>query len=338
MPSDQTRPTLFSARVEASPIETMRAIAVLLLVTYHVIGAGPRDGLAVDYPHGLRVFSDFFIDLRMPVFAFVAGFVYGLRPVAPSALGRFLTGKLRRLAIPGAIAATLFFLALTVMEGRPIAEIWRIYLFPFAHYWFLQAILVIFAVFCTLDVATRGRFAEAFLLVACVLTLSPIDIPGGPFSVNSAIYLLPYFILGTVVVRRYALLRQYMVVILPIALIAAAAATWQNLGLLQETGALSTERRDLQSLSFGIAACVIGILVLPRLGWLAWLGPPSFTIYLYHVFATSGMRQALEAVGVTQTVLFMVCGIAAGVLLPIILHWMAGQTALTRRLVLGQRR
>ena len=44
----------------------MRGLAVLLLVSFHVIGATSDAGLQLDYPHPLRVFADLLIDLRMP--------------------------------------------------------------------------------------------------------------------------------------------------------------------------------------------------------------------------------------------------------------------------------
>uniref|UniRef100_UPI0035AFCA27 acyltransferase family protein n=1 Tax=Paracoccus sp. TaxID=267 RepID=UPI0035AFCA27 len=83
------------------PIETVRAIAILVLVSFHVIG-GPEAGrgLGLQAPHPLRYYADLLIDIRMPLFAFIAGAVYALRPVRVEKLGSFLVGKFRRLALP----------------------------------------------------------------------------------------------------------------------------------------------------------------------------------------------------------------------------------------------
>jgi fucose 4-O-acetylase-like acetyltransferase len=80
-------------------VDTIRGISCLLLVVWHVIGDSSTTGLHVA-PHSYwRYFADIFIYFRLPMFAFVSGYVYGKRPFEGDAR-RFLTGKARRLLLP----------------------------------------------------------------------------------------------------------------------------------------------------------------------------------------------------------------------------------------------
>jgi len=64
-------------------IETLRGLACVLLVRYHVIGADPWQGLCIaDGP--VRWLNDGIAYLRMPLFTILSGLVYGLRPFAPA--------------------------------------------------------------------------------------------------------------------------------------------------------------------------------------------------------------------------------------------------------------
>jgi fucose 4-O-acetylase-like acetyltransferase len=322
------------------PIETLRALAVVLLVTYHVIGAGPANGLGIDYPHPLRVLNDLLADLRMPAFAFVAGYVYAVRPVAIGGYGPFVTGKVRRLLVPGAVAATAFAL-MGVAIGTGFArglKPWEIYLYPFAHYWFLQAIFLIFAVLALVESRTGPRAAGiALILVLPVHMANPYWLDN-LFSNKQALYLAPYFLAGVLYRRHLGAVRRHALALGLACAVAVALSLWSNLATLAETGALSEDRRDLQSLALGLAAPVGLMLALPRVSWLARFGAASFTIYLYHVLATSGSRRLLEAVGVEGTAPLLIAGVVLGIAFPLALHVLAERTGPTRRLVLGQRR
>jgi fucose 4-O-acetylase-like acetyltransferase len=331
-----------AAAERTEPIETLRALAVLLLVFYHVVGSGPTAGLEIDYPHPLRTINDLMVDLRMPTFAFVAGYVYAIRPVAIGAYGGFMTGKVRRLLVPGAVAVTLFALAATLtgmsMALDEWARFWRIYLFPYAHFWFLQAIFLIFSVLALIEARTGPRAAWALLAAAVPLYLLDLFPPGNPFAVKQAVYLAPYFLCGVLYRRHLRLLRRHGRLVLPLCLALAAVALWLPVEAYRETGAVPGAKRDLQSLALGMAAPVALMLVLPNLPWLSRFGAASFTIYLYHVFGTSGMRQVLEGLGISSLAVLVPAGIAAGIALPLALHALSERTGPTRRLVLGQRR
>lgn len=322
-----------------SPLETARAVAVILLVSYHVIGTDQYSGLGLSDAHPLRLLSAFLVDLRMPLFAFIAGYVYALRPVSPSGFGAFAVGKIRRLAIPGAVALTAFLLVSNLMQTpfQMTEHAWRAYLFPYAHYWFLQAILLIFLIFGAFDVLTQGRLLLVSLALTSAVSLAGLYPLENAFSIAEAIYLAPYFIFGVVFSRHKHLFVNRRAMFVALALVGVSWATWVNFSVLQETGSFSVDQRDLQSLVFGFSACGLLLLLLPRVKLLAMLGPFAFTIYLYHVFGTSGMRRVLEQVHLDTPLLMYVFGLSAGLMLPVALHLIAKGNPLTRFLVLGLR-
>lgn len=322
------------------PIETVRAIAVLLLVSFHVIGGAEGRGLGVVYPHPLRYYADLLVDLRMPLFAFVAGVVYGLKPVQPENLGTFLVGKLRRLALPGITAITIFMLMARAMDSsdwRVLVHPWDAYVRHYAIFWFLQAMLVIFVVYGTLDVLTRGRILMPALALSLVAVVAGWSFESDIMALNRVTYLLAYFLLGTAFIRHLDWIGAHHRAVAAAALAMLGLGLAMNLQVLHQTGAFSDQRLDLQSLLFGAGAAVAGILLLPRLNWLQWLGAYSLTIYLYHILATSMSRRVLERIGIESPWLLVLGGTALGIGLPVLLHLVSSRFALTRLLVLGLR-
>lgn len=321
------------------PIETMRGMAVVLLVAYHVIGSGPAAGLAIGYPHVLRLYADFFVDVRMPFFAFIAGYVYALRPLTPEGYRRFLGGKIKRLVIPGALAIAAFLVVSNVMGtdfARPWTSSWEAFVHPYAHYWFLQAIIVIFAVYGLIDALLGGRYAPVILAIAVLVYLSGYHLPVWQFSVNSAVYLLPFFLLGVCFVRYAARIWEEAEHLTLVLLVVALVCAFANIRELIDTGTFSLARRDPQSLLFGLSACALTFLWCPRLPLLEKLSPYAFTIYLYHVFGTAGARLAADTAGVSSLDLRFVWGLMGGLVLPIVLHETVSRMPHIHQVVLGR--
>ncbi|WP_295315427.1 acyltransferase [Roseobacter sp.] len=312
-------PEAVSTRV---PVETMRSMAVLLLVSYHVIGAGDGSGLNIAYPHMLRLYADFFIDLRMPLFAFIAGYVYALRPVTAGHYADFLGNKLRRLLIPGILAITAFAIVANVVGTRfaqPLSDLWYLLVTPYAHFWFLQSALVIFVVFGLIDIVLSHRFTIVLLMASGALCLSGFRFETSVMSVNGALYLLPFFLTGVVVLRHGTEIAEEAEKLTLVLLVLALVCAFWNIRVLYETGVFSMDRHDVQSLGFGVSVCLLAAMWCPRLPLLERLSPYAFTIYLYHIFGTVPARVFCDALGIGQTHLQFLLGLAGGLLIPVLI-------------------
>jgi glucan biosynthesis protein C len=78
------------------------------------------------------------------------------------------------------------------------------------------------------------------------------------------------------------------------------------------------------------------VLGLPRVRAVEVIGPFAFTIYLYHIFGTAGMRELLQWLEITQIPVLFFASLAAGIGVPVAVHLTAKRFALTRRFVLGK--
>lgn len=72
-------------------VETLRGLAIILVVMGHVIGNTPNAGLLVGDDTYYRIAYNFFIPLRLCLFTVISGYVYALFPVMQSSnLGTFI--------------------------------------------------------------------------------------------------------------------------------------------------------------------------------------------------------------------------------------------------------
>jgi fucose 4-O-acetylase-like acetyltransferase len=321
-------------------IETLRLVAVFSLVAYHTIGATSESGLELAYPHPLRFAADALVDLRMPLFAFISGWIYAQRPVAPHSFGRFFSSKLRRLYIPGVVAALSFWIISTFIvpdsagQNAPIANIFTL---TYVHYWFLHAILFTLLGIALVESLLRAPLGPVALGIAALtfFLLPGIYVPH--LHLNGVLYLAPFFFLGVLLARQEDFIHQNRTAIIIISITAAACGLALNMESLLATGEMSLDRRDVQSALLSIGLIILLLLFLPRIRALSGFGSVAFTIYLYHVFGTSGMRRAADAVGIEATpVVFILC-VAAGFGVPILIHVFFLQTVATRTFFLGIR-
>ncbi|WP_041392186.1 acyltransferase family protein [Sphingobium sp. SYK-6] len=320
-------------------IEEIRILATLLLVALHVVGY-PDGGLRLAHPHPLRFVADLLGNFRMPAFAFVAGYIYCLRPPTQDSFGAFMLGKLRRLAIPGAIAALIFALVSSAMHlhfALPPEALWEPLVYPYAHFWFLQAILVLFVVIGGADIATQQR-GTLFLFV--ITTLIAAGQPSLPtlFSLDYAAELAPFFTCGMCFYRYRTWLRAHAGLITIIAA-AASLGTVSIATIDYLLHAAPAPRKDvIHSMALGMSLCALILLHWPHHPSARKLGMFCFTIYLYHVFGTAAARMALHAMGITSLIVHVPLGLAMGLLVPIALHLTLAPWPLPAQLVLGLRR
>ena len=325
----------------------LRAIGAVLVVAGHVIGNDARRGMQVPDRSGWRYLYLALADLPMPLFTLVAGYVYALRPTATAgALGVYTRARARRLLVPLLTVGTVLFATKTMVPGtntRPAwSGYWRVFVFPYEHLWYLQAIFVVSLLAAALDVLglLTSRRSWGTVLVGSLLLYATVRVPlpDDVFMVDGVLRLLPFFLLGLGMHRHGVLDLRGRQVVPAVALLAVlfCLRMGQELGVRRLGGAVPA--RTLAE-GLGIAAVVV-VFALRRLlchPWLVRLGAFSFAIFLLHVFGTAASRLALRDLGVRADLPVFVVGLAVGVAAPVVFTLATRRSRFLRTAVLGER-
>jgi fucose 4-O-acetylase-like acetyltransferase len=303
-------------------IDTLRGLACLLLVLYHVVGNTEAAGLRLDRAHPLVVFNDILGYLRMPLFSLLSGYVYAKRPFSRGA-GTFVLGKARRLLVPMLVVGTAFACLQSVVPGSNglIVDWHLLHIMPVAHYWFLESLFIIFVLILALEkfnaLRTQSSFAMVFAVAACLFVIQPLPMLLG---MSGAVYLLPFVLLGLWSGRF------------------ARTSTKANanpsergqfqlglavflLGVLYAVMVLQRlpEQGSLCALLVSCGACLLALHSRVESTALAWVGGHSFAIFLFHSMATAASRIVLLKFGLSELFLLVTCGMVLGVAFPVML-------------------
>ena len=298
-------------------LDTLRGIACVLLVFYHVVGLDPASGLRLPLDSRYHAFNEQLAYVRMPLFTFLSGIVYALRPISRGAGRHFAEGKLKRLLIPFIFVSLIFAIGQKLVPGTNSDLTWTqiplVLIWPYAHLWFIAGLLLVFALVGALDyVQALDKPLNLFALfaVACVLFEWRYG-SAGVLGWNRALYLLPFFVAG-VATKRFG---------------------WQW-GLLYALAAMLLPGWEL---SFGVGFGVMLLVLVPAIPLMGRLGAYSYTIYLFHVFGTASSRITWERLGVVDVPFLLLFGTLAGLLVPIAIHIAFERVPYVSRALLGVR-
>ncbi|MFK7942825.1 MAG: acyltransferase family protein [Paracoccaceae bacterium] len=337
MTQHASSPVHRSAR--AAHLDTLRALACIALVSYHVVGHTSRTGMELNADHWLVLFNDTFVDMRMPLFSFLSGCVFLSLEQLTRSPGQLLLSKARRLLVP-MLSVGLLFWSANMLIGQQQPHVLSLFVLPYAHFWFLQATFLIMVCFLLLYAILPVRsttLALGLLGVGMLVWVAGLHPPVNVFSVIQAAYLMPFFMLGYLCAHS-TLLPRLRAVLSPLTAITVL------LILVGFGHALATSHMEMASLvdrravtiGIGMLFCVSLLVIAPRHPALAQLGGYSYTIYLFHVFFTAGSFEILGQIApATPDAAVWVVGLVLGLAGPIILHRVLMQNDLLAALFLG---
>jgi glucan biosynthesis protein C len=322
-------------------IETLRGLAVILMVCGHVIGSTGKVGMEVADDSWWRHFYLTLSPYRMPLFTTISGFVYAIRPISRSTVGDFALGKFRRLVLPLLFVSTLVYFASWGMgRGMPFRpeHFYKIYYLPFDLFWFLQAIILIFVYVSVAEVFDLMKTRAGWAMSLAAVSVGYLTLPRTTFfSFHSSLYLLPFFVLGLGLHRFGETCRNWPV---RLVLMAGFATT---LGLFQarivhgwDPGIYAERAMFLVA---GISGCALVFQPRVENRWLAWMGSYAYGIYLLHILFVAGSRIALRRLTndtVPHGILFPV-GLALGLCMPILVERSVQHVPWVKLLFFGQR-
>ncbi len=329
-------PTFFTSL----QISTMRGLFIVLLVGYHIVGSDQSNGLNIADGR-FRMVTDMFDFLRMPLIATIGGIVYGLKPIRMSDNpGVFFKKKIYRLLIPMFVVGTLFAVIQRVVPGvsRAPVDFATLYIFPVAHYWFLESLFWIFITIWILEKARLLLTPIMFCIVMAVVILAHLTLHlPYHFGLSGWLYLLPYFLFGLSIVRFKPLriLYKHPILITTFFLFVIAEIA------INGTPQNYAPRNTLLFLSVGISLVCITFWIAPKIPghFFALIGESAFTIYLYHIFFTASMRILLKKAGIQPwdfRWLHFLSALAAAIIGSLIIELVMRKSRWTSLLFLGE--
>lgn len=322
-------------------LDTLRAIACIALVSYHVVGNTPASGMELPPKHWLVQLNGTFIDMRMPLFSFLSGCVFVSLEALTRHPGQMVRAKMRRLLLPMLSVGLLFWLAGTAM-GQAQPPLASLLYMPYVHFWFLQATFVIMASFLLLHAVLPLRstaLALGLMGLGALIWISGLRATPNFFSINQVAYLMPFFMLGYLCAHGGLLprLKAYVPPALAGAVLLAVIALGYVLAVAHVQMPSEALRHAL-TVAIGATFCLSLLILAPRHPALAWLGGHSYTIYLFHVFFTAGSFEALRAIAPdTPDALIWMAGLAMGLVGPVVLHHALLRSRVLSTLFLGLR-
>lgn len=318
-------------------IDTVRGIACLLLVAYHLIGSGPTMGMRFAVGHWAHEVNETLALVRMPLFTILSGIVYAPRPATFAKAGGFIKGKALRLLLPLAFVGIPFAIIQKITPGANSDLSWSTALlvpvFPYMHFWFLQALFLVFLLVVLLEgFGLLASLPKALAVLAASLVLFALQryVPT-PFGLRKAFYLLPFFLSG-VILMRFS--RSIYRLEWATTLVVAVPALGMAIGYAAGSAALVD---TMLLVVIGTAFAALLLLLTPPVPLLARIGFYSYTIYLFHVFGTAGMRIALTRIGTEDPLVVFVASMLGGVLLPIVVHLIVHPIPGLSRMLIGLR-
>jgi glucans biosynthesis protein C len=320
-------------------IETLRGFAIVFMIAGHIIG-GKLTGMKLEEDSGWRYFYFTFEYLRMPLFTVISGFVYSLRPAGNSNLFRFYRGKARRLLLPMVCVGTLHFMMQHFIPGTncklPLSEIWKIYIFPYEHFWFLQSVFLIFLVVGFIDyfklMGSIRNWLIFFLLAAFFRNLD-LPYPNDYFSIDRFVNLMPFFLLGCGIERYPEIFtsKAFLKTILGIFIVAIVFQQYTWFANM----ALNFEADKLLGLIVACTGITLFFYIRRDIPIMSKIGYYAFGIYLFHVFGTAGSRIFLHELGVQNHFIVFTIGLIFGIGIPILFELLFEKSAILRRLFFG---
>jgi len=322
-------------------IEALRGIAIIALVGAHIIADKNTRGLMVEDDSIWRYFYHSIEFLRMPLFTVISGYVYGLKPVKKGFSLSFIKGKARRVLLPFFFVASfqyiVNFIIPNVNQTVEIEEIWRIYLYSYGQFWFLQALFFVFITVAILEI--NGITAQFKGWIVCILVAISLlfflhpHIKTTLFSFIFYLYLLPYFLLGLGLNRFSKILFNTKILIIVLSFLIVGV-------ILQQLSWFKIV--EVPSSKYGILGSIVGfsgtwliIHIRRPIRFLAYFGYFSYGIYLFHVFGTAGSRIISRLIGIEQLLVLFLVGMIFGLGVPIFMEWIIMKSKVLRLLFLG---
>ena len=295
--------------MRVSHLDSLRGVACILLVVFHIIGSDSGVGLGLPSDSPWSSFNVLFENLRMPLFAFLGGVVFSFRGLNKGEERVLLVGKVKRLYFPLICVGGAFLFVQAnsgyshvKVEAPGLGYYLSILYYARFHYWFIHAIFLVFLFLVILSLTVgvnRKTLLYSFFASVFLSFYIPKSIQF--FSFSGFIYLLPYFLLGSLL-RLYGFeLSKRLKVVLICSLLLGLVGKYYMQSNFGGVGRIS-----FCGYLIGLSGCATLYYSRLKSSFLAYIGCYSYTIFLFHVFFLAATRVALHYIGVESIAVHVV--------------------------------
>lgn len=323
-----------------SSIETLRTLAVILIVSYHLLNDRELSTVKVYYNYLSLIFQY----IRLPIFTVISGYLFGHGTITKENYGSFIIGKFRRIYVPMCFVAFTEYICINapalLKDPSQLKFIWRIFVLPYEHYWFIQSMFLIFVIvgFIEAFILFRNTNYVCFLVAASLLTffVSPASfIEFDVLSIGGASYILPYFLLGYIL-SKYKVIFELDITRKMIFFLFIASMFFINLVWL-DLIYLDISRRSLIGLVLGITSCIFVLSIRLRSTVLATIGKHVFAIYLFQSFGASIGRRIGRLLLPLSPHLYFLVAVLVTVIFGCVVSFILSKNRVTAFIFLGHR-
>ncbi|WP_164839142.1 acyltransferase family protein [Shewanella livingstonensis] len=285
-------------------VDTLRGIACLFLVFFHLVGNTAATGLKLQTDSYYLIVNQVLENIRMPLFSFLGGIVFAMRPQTYNAT-ELLYGKIKRLIIPLFFVGIPFLyiksqsgLAHVESKIENFTDYFNVLWMSVGHFWFLQSMFLVFIVFCIFNLI-RFDYKKNILFIFLFSILLSFIIPDDVsfFSISGFSFLFPYFLFGMIChfykdringasegkgLFSYFCYSVFFILML--------------LKFNFVVNGIEVDRISFFCMSLSMFSLIVLLMSIKKSTPLIFIGKLSFTIYLYHIFFIAFSRKILSII------------------------------------------
>lgn len=318
-------------------IDIAKGIGIILVVVGHA-GRGLSGAELPDRNGFLPLMDQTIYAFHMPLFFMLSGITFGMRP--PNSIQASLVKRPQRLVYT-LIIWTYAFLAMQALAGSSSnsggswQNILQAPLPPFAHFWFLWALLINSVTFAVLRIAFRPILSEIKFWSSAIIASGAIN-----FVVDLPQQIVPWFALAL----NYSLVfaiggligASPLVRAVPSVKIALLGSFLFISSLLMILSINPPINQTISGIFISIFLIIPVISISNRFGKspagraLAFLGIISLAVYVMHTMFSAVMRIFLMKAGYTDLTVHLVLGVLIGITGPFIFYLAARRLNILR--------
>ncbi len=309
-----------------------------MLVIYHVVGASNITGLRLPETHYLRTANHLIDFIRMPLFAFIAGYTLKVFSETTFQFDEKMNSRVFRLIPPFIIVSSLTYFSQILMGFERDIPFLHIFVIGYQQFWFIQSIIILISISLVVGLFFKQRdftfFAVGMMIVGTTAPMFVDRWQPDLLSAYKAIYLAPYFFLGVItsIHTPSRLIANFFSIVAWTGLL-----VYIYLNPTELTNDLTSNDIDFEKYILGaFAVCITLYAWQPNIKYLSWMAPYAFTIFLFHNFFTAGARIVLtKFLNLQIPEILLILGVAIGIVGPVILHLLLKRMPKLALLVIG---